>query len=53
MSARINIPPKRDSVKNWLTQKYGNDFEPKYLENIIDDYFKTINTHKEYSKKKF
>jgi hypothetical protein len=51
-SMGINTPPKVESVKNWLIKRYGNDFEPKFLENIITDYFKTIDTHKEYSKNK-
>jgi very-short-patch-repair endonuclease len=49
---KILIPPKREQLNIWIIEKYGDDFEPKFLEKIIEDYLKSTLKHKEYSKKK-
>jgi len=48
---KILVPPTRENVKKWIVEKFGDDFEPKYLESIIDEYLKSVNTHSEYAKK--
>jgi len=48
---KIITPPKKEFVRSWLEEKYTN-FEPNFLDELIDRFFKTIDTHTEYSKKK-
>lgn len=50
MGNKITIPPKRELLKEWIIEKYGDDFEPKFLENLINNFYTTINFHTEYSK---
>lgn len=49
---KITTPPSKEQLKNWLKEKYGDDFEPKFLENLVTKYIESINNHTEYSKKK-
>ena len=48
---KILIPPTKENVGKWLNERFGNDFEPNYFNSIIEEYFSSINTHTEYSKK--
>jgi len=45
-------PPLKEDVKKWVIEKFGNDFEPNFLEKIINEYELSVTFHTEYSKKK-
>ena len=48
---KILTPPTKENVGKWLNERFGNDFEPKYFNSIIEEYFSGISKHTEYSKK--
>lgn len=50
-SNKIIIPPTREQIKNRIIKNYGADFNPLYLDTIIDKYFENIDVHKQYSVK--
>jgi very-short-patch-repair endonuclease len=49
---RLAPKPTKSDLESWMKQKYGDDFEPKFLENIIKQYLNTIDEHNEYSKRR-
>ncbi len=49
---KILTPPNKEKLKNWIIEKYGDDFEPDYLNKIVDNFSESTLKHKEYSKKK-
>jgi hypothetical protein len=49
---KITIPPSKENVKKWLIEKFGDDFEPNFLDKIVNEYEDSVNRHNEYSKKK-
>jgi hypothetical protein len=51
-TSRITTPPTENMVKCWVIERYGDDFEPKFLDELIYKYLLTINNHNEYSKKR-
>ena len=52
MGTRITTPPTKDDLRVWVIEKYGGDFEPTYLNSLIDEFINDIGKHKEYSKKR-
>ena len=49
---KITVPPSKEQLKKWLTEKYGDDFEPNFLDNLVIKYIESTKNHSEYSKKK-
>lgn len=49
---KILIPPKKEDVKNWIIEKYGDDFEPRLLNDLVTKYLESVTEHTEYSKKR-
>jgi hypothetical protein len=49
---RITTPPSNEMVSKWLIERYGNDFEPRFLNDLVISYENSINEHSEYSKKR-
>lgn len=47
-----NVPPSKEQITNWLIEHYGNDFEPKFLQQIVKEYLLSTSTHNQYAKKK-
>ena len=48
---KITNPPTKENVKLWVIEKYGNDFEPTFLNNIVNEYNKSTIYHNQYAKK--
>jgi hypothetical protein len=49
---KITTPPSNEMVSKWLIEKYGDDFEPRFLDELVINYENSINKHTEYSKKR-
>ena len=52
MNNKIVIPPNRDRVKEWVVEHYGDNFTISYLDDIVDRYMNSVDSHTMYSKKK-
>lgn len=49
---RITTPPSNEMVTKWLIERYSDDFEPRFLNDLVINYENSINKHTEYSKKR-